>query len=398
MAPYDAARRGINPAWSARHAAGCDASVCESSSSASRESIVSANPRVTMESSRVVAATCRRHDARRSATSSSFTAAASEREDSIGFARIRGFADSRADAFPRAPSVIDGRFSTSASSASSRSSASPPPPPPPSSSSAAAGRMDAGTFPSASAAGGSGVAAAGSRSARAAAECDAARSNASLANVSRLFALARLVGASSRGPRATANLRRRRNDAASANLRRRSARANPRAAATTAAEAPPASARAEASSSRSAVRSATASRSAAAAAAAAETAFSAEGALDAAPAGTTSISTRSVERSATHRARATVAHASRREKRARAAAIFSLGVGNVAPEVAAPPLVGHHPRGGKRAFIIASLAAPSHGAMASAAASVAAACVLNASIDPAPPGTFPETKYARVAP
>ena len=108
------------------------------------------------------------------------------------------------------------------------------------------------------------------------------------------------------------------------------------------------------------------------------------GALDAAPAGTTSISTRSVERSATHRARATVAHASRREKRARAASIFSLGVGNVDPEVAAPPLVAHHPRGGNRAFIIASLAAPSHGAMASAAASVAAACVLNASIEPAP--------------
>ena len=145
-------------------------------------------------------------------------------------------------------------------------------------------------------------------------------------------------------------------------------------------------------------------------------ALSAGGARAAAPAGTTSISTRSVERSATHRARETVASVSRREKSARAAAIFSLGVGHprkgaeaspepedpnplaAAPEEAAPPLVGHHPRGGNRASTSASLAAPSHGTMASAAASVAAACALNASIDPAPPGTFPETKYARVAP
>ena len=129
---------GNQSRWSARHAAGCDASVCESSSSASRESIVSANPRVTIESSRVVAATCRRHDARRSATQLEFHR---RRVGARGFHRIRairGFADSRADAFLRAPSVIDGRFSTSASSASSRSSASPPPlprrrrhPPPP---------------------------------------------------------------------------------------------------------------------------------------------------------------------------------------------------------------------------------------------------------------------------
>ena len=148
------ARRGINPAWSARHAAGCDASVCESSSSASRESIVSANPRVTIESSRVVAATCRRHDARRSATSSSFTAAASEsaRIPSIrADSRIRGFARRRVP--PRAirhrRTFLDvgvvGVVAVVGKSAAA---------PPPSSSSAAAGRMDAGTFPSASAAGG----------------------------------------------------------------------------------------------------------------------------------------------------------------------------------------------------------------------------------------------------